>query len=130
MVIDSSALIAILNNESEAESLTAAIGRSDLRLLSAVNWVETAIVIETRYGPQGVKLLDNLIEEGGILVEPVSLEQAASARQAYTRFGKGRHPAALNFGDCFAYALADVNNDLLLFKGDDFSQTDISIVTY
>ena len=128
MVIDSSAIIAILSDENDAEILAQAIQSDPIRLVSGASLLETAIVIESRYGPIGAKKLDEFIELGGFQIEPVSVEQVTLARIAYRRFGKGRHPAALNFGDCFSYALAEAANEPLLFKGNDFSQTDLQFV--
>ena len=128
MVIDSSALIAILGYEPEAEELAAAIQDDPIRLMSAASWLESAIVIEARYGPAGGQKFDELVHVAQIRIEPVTVEQAAAARLAFRTYGKGRHPATLNFGDCFAYALAKVSGEPLLCKGDDFSQTDILLV--
>jgi ribonuclease VapC len=128
MVIDSSALIAILSYEPEAEGLAAAIQDDPIRLMSAASWLESAIVIEARYGPAGGHKLDELMHVAQIKIEPVTVEQAAAARLAFRTYGKGRHPASLNFGDCFTYGLAKVSGEPLLCKGDDFSQTDITLV--
>jgi ribonuclease VapC len=128
MVIDSSALIAILSAESEAESFTEAIALDSVRLLSAASLLETAIVIESRYGSVGGQKLDLLLEKAQIRVESVTVEQISVARFAYQSYGKGKHKAGLNFGDCFAYALAKVTGENLLCKGDDFSQTDLQLV--
>lgn len=128
MVIDSSALIAILSAESETESFTEAIALDSVRLLSAASLLETAIVIESRYGTAGGQKLDLLLEKAQIRVESVTVEQISVARFAYQSYGKGKHKASLNFGDCFAYALAKVTGENLLCKGDDFSQTDLQLV--
>lgn len=125
MVIDSSAIIAILTNEPESEQFIQAIIGDSTRLLSAANFLETAIVIESRYGDVGGQKLDEFIKEASILIEAVTYEQAQIAREAFSRFGKGRHPASLNYGDCFSYALAKLLEQPLLFKGDDFSKTDV-----
>src|SRR4051812_47851350 len=125
MVIDTSALIAILDDEPERRALIEKIEASDTRLLSAGNLVEAAIVIETRYGADGERFLDLFVERAGIDIVPFDLEQAREARLAYSRYGKGRHAARLNFGDCFAYALAITSGEPLLFKGTDFSSTDV-----
>ena len=93
--------------------------------MSAANFLEAGIVIEMQAGPAGGRQLDALLLRAGIQIEPVSANQAYVARQAYLDFGKGRHPAGLNFGDCFAYALAKVMGEPLLYKGHDFPQTDI-----
>ena len=128
MVIDTSALIAILGYETEAAQFAAAIQDDPVRLISAASLLECAIVIEARYGQAGGDKLDELLQAAQIKVEPVTAEQVVAARLAYRTYGKGRHPAGLNFGDCFAYALAKITGEPLLFKGDDFSQTDIQQV--
>lgn len=125
MVIDTSALLTILNYEAEAAQFASAIQDSSSRLISAATVLESAIVIEARYGEAGGKKLDELLAIAQIKIEPVTIEQVTEARLAYRTYGKGRHPAGLNFGDCFSYALAKVTGESLLFKGDDFSQTDI-----
>jgi ribonuclease VapC len=125
MVIDSSVLIAILRDEPDAPDFAAAIADSDTRLLSAANLVEASIVIEGRNGDEGARDLDLLLYRTGIEIVPVDAEQAEAARIAWRRFGKGRHPAGLNFGDCFAYALARVSGLPLLYKGSDFDLTDL-----
>jgi ribonuclease VapC len=126
MVIDSSALLAILQDEPERRALVEAIESADRRCLSVVNLVEASIVLEARRGPTAARFLDTLVERAGIEVVGVDREQGELARRAFARFGKGRHSAGLNFGDCFAYALAQAFGDSLLFKGGDFSQTDIT----
>jgi ribonuclease VapC len=130
LVIDTSALIALLGMEAEAARLAAAIEADATRLISAASVVEAALVIEARYGPAGGRELDLLIAKAGLSVEPVTAEQAEIARQAWRRFGKGRHPAGLNYGDCFSYALAKVTGEPLLFKGTDFPQTNLDVVSY
>ena len=127
MVIDTSALIAILRNEPERAQFIAAIDSVDKRNMSAVSFVETAMIIESRYGPRGILELDMLVSKATINIRSVDLSQAIIARNAFHNFGKGRHPAGLNFGDCFTYALAKMLNEPLLFKGEDFSKTDIRI---
>ena len=127
LVIDSSALIAILANEPEAESCAKAIRAALHRRISAATFVEAAIVIDSRGDPVANRRLDDLIRETSISIEPVDEEQAVIARVAYRDFGRGSgHPARLNFGDCFAYALARRRGEPLLFKGDDFGHTDIA----
>ncbi|GFZ92955.1 ribonuclease VapC [Elstera cyanobacteriorum] len=128
MVIDTSAIIAILLGEPEAPELARAIEDGSPRLLSAANLLETSMVIEARKGDAAGRELDLLLYRAGIDVVPVDQEQAEIARVAWRRYGKGRHPANLNFGDCFAYALAKTTGLPLLFKGDDFNQTDIGRV--
>ena len=130
MVIDTSAVVAILGMEREAARLAEAIEADANRLLSAATLVETGLVIESRYGAAGGRELDVLVAKAGLSIEPVTAEQADVAREAWSRYGKGRHSAALNFGDCFSYALARTTGEPLLFKGDDFTQTDVSIVRY
>jgi ribonuclease VapC len=130
LVIDTSALVALLGMEAEAARLAATIEADATRLISAASVVEAALVIEARFGPAGGRELDLLIAKAGLSVEPVTAEQAETARQAWRRFGKGRHPAGLNYGDCFSYALAKVTGEPLLFKGTDFPQTDLAVVSY
>lgn len=126
MVIDTSALLAILQDEPERRAFNEAIEQADGRRLSTANFVETSIVVEVRYGLEGVRELDMFIERAAIDLVPVDHAQARLARMAFSRYGRGRHRAGLNFGDCFAYALAADLNAPLLFKGDDFSHTDIT----
>ncbi len=128
MVIDSSAIIAILSNEPEAIQFAQAIQTDNVRLLSAATFLEAAIVIEARYGLPGGDKLDEFISAAQIRIESVTPNQASTARLAYRTYGKGRHPAALNYGDCFAYALAIQSDEPLLFKGDDFGQTNVKTV--
>ena len=125
MVIDTSALVAILLDEPERALLVAAIGAADARHLSVAGFVETSMVLFARSGPQAVRHLDRFLDRAGIEVEAVSAAQGRIAREAFERYGKGRHPAGLNFGDCFAYALAVERDEPLLFKGDDFAKTDV-----
>lgn len=128
MVIDSSALIAILSNEIDAPALVKAITTDSVRLMSVASLLETAIVIESRHGLAGGDKLDEFIRVAQIAIQPVTTEQVRIARLAFRFYGKGRHPAALNFGDCFTYALAKFCDEPLLFKGNDFSQTDVQLV--
>ncbi len=127
MVIDSSALAAILFGEPERRPFIEAIEAAGTRLLSVANWVEISIMIEARYGAEGARDLDRFIESAGIEIVPVDAEQGRLASDAWVRFGKGRHRAALNFGDCFAYALASATGHALLFKGEDFVHTDLAV---
>jgi ribonuclease VapC len=129
MVIDTSALIALLLNEADATQIAAAIESASVRLLSAANYLETSIVIESRKGEVGGRELDLLLYRASIEVTPVDQDQAEIARQAWRRYGKGRHPAGLNYGDCFAYALARQRSLPLLYIGDDFARTDIPRAT-
>jgi ribonuclease VapC len=128
MVIDSSAIIAILCLEPDADRFAEAIQDHPNRLMSAASLLESAIVIESRFGEAGSDQLDRLIHTAQIQIEAVTVEQVAAARLAFRSYGKGRHPAGLNYGDCFSYAQAKVLDEPLLFKGDDFNQTDISPV--
>lgn len=128
MIIDTSAVIAILRNEPEAEGFASAIEHADRRRISAANFLEAAVVIDSDRDPVASRCFDDFIREAKLEIEPVTGVHAAVAREAYRRFGKGGgHPAQLNFGDCFAYALAQANGESLLFKGDDFIHTDITI---
>ena len=126
MIVDSSALIAILSDEPEQALFNDALARADVCQMSAATFVEVSIVVEASRGYDGVRDLDLLIATAGIVVVPVDVEQAHVAREAYRQYGKGRQTGArLNYGDCFSYALARVTALPLLFKGEDFSQTDI-----
>ena len=127
MIIDTSALIAILRAEPDASELAHAIERAQDRRISAVNWVETAVVIDTSRDPVASRRFDELVQTAELHVEPVTHDQARIARDAYRDFGKGSgHKAGLNFGDCFAYALAKSTGETLLFNGNDFGHTDIA----
>jgi ribonuclease VapC len=127
MIIDTSAIVAILFNEDDAQIYAEAISRADSCRVSAATFVETAIVVESQTKNNGSRQLDAFIRRAGITIEPVTEEQAHIARQAFTDFGKGRHPAGLNYGDCFSYALSKATREPLLFKGKDFAKTDLSI---
>ncbi len=129
MVLDTSALLALLLDEAEAEEFRAAVEEDTTRLVSAATLLETALVIEARKGEPGGRELDSLIQKAEIVVVAVDAEHVSEARRAYRRFGKGHHTAGLNFGDVFAYALARTSGEPLLFKGDDFAKTDIGRVT-
>lgn len=128
MVIDTSALVAILQREPERRSFIEAIEAADARLMSVATFVEIAIVIDARHGAEGVRDLDHFIARAGIELVPVDAEHGSLAREAFSRFGKGRHRAGLNYGDCFSYALATSAGEPLLFKGDDFLHTDVALV--
>lgn len=128
MVIDTSAILAILLDEPEAPDFERRIAADPVRLISAATLVEAAIVIESRLGDAGGREFDLWLHRLDVEVVPVDADQAQMARRAWRRFGKGRHPAGLNYGDCFAYALAAMRGDPLLFKGDDFSRTDLAAV--
>lgn len=125
MVLDTSALLALLLDEPEAEEFRTAVEEDSTRLVSAATLLETALVIEARKGEPGGRELDALIDKADVIVVPVDAEHVSEARRAYRRFGKGRHEAGLNFGDVFAYALARSAGEPLLFKGTDFAKTDI-----
>ena len=128
MIIDTSAVIAILRGEAEAERFSLALEQaSSPKRMSAATYLEASLVIDASGDPVLSRNLDRLIEIAQIAIEPFTLDQARLARQAYRDFGKGSgHPAQLNFGDCFAYALARTRNAPLLFKGSDFGHTDIA----
>ena len=126
MIVDTSAVLAILFSEGDAATYAKAIAEAGSRRMSAANFVEAAIVVEAQTQASGSRQFDAFFRRAGIVIEPVTEEQAHAARQAYTDFGKGRHAAGLNFGDCFAYALAKIAGEPLLFKGQDFRQTDIT----
>jgi ribonuclease VapC len=126
MIVDTSALIAILRDERDAMDYARAIANAAIRRISAANYVETAAVIDASRDPIASRRFDDLLREARLAIEPVTEAQAHIAREAYRDFGRGSgHPARLNFGDCFAYALAKAMDEPLLFKGDDFTQTDI-----
>lgn len=126
MVIDTSAILAIFLNESEATDLERRIAADPVRLISTATVLEAGIVIEARLGDAGGRELDLWLHRLDAEIVSVDGEQADMARRAWRRFGKGRHPAGLNYGDCFSYALAATRNEPLLFKGDDFSRTDLA----
>ena len=125
IVIDSSALVAILRDEPERRPFIDAIVDHGEPRLSAATYVEASMVMELHLGDRGGREIDVLIEDAGIAIVPVDQAQATLAREAFRRFGKGRHRAALNFGDCFVYALAKTLDAPVLFKGDDFALTDL-----
>lgn len=118
--------MAILQDEPERAAFVRKLARDPVRLLSAANWLEVAILIDDRYGEAGARDLKLLLVEAAVEIVPVTAAQAELARTAYRRFGRGNHPAKLNYGDCFAYALAQETGEPLLFKGEDFGQTDIA----
>jgi ribonuclease VapC len=126
MVIDTSAILAILLDEPERRAFNEAIEAVESRVLSAATFVEVSIVVESRHGAEGLRDLDVFLERAGVELVAVDPEQAHVARRAFSRFGKGRHPAGLNYGDCFSYALATVLGEPLLFNGEDFRQTDVT----
>jgi ribonuclease VapC len=127
MIVDSSALLAILRAEPEASDRAKAIESATSRRVSAANFLETAIVIDGSRDPIASRRFDDLLRVGEFSIEPVTEEQARIAREAYRDFGKGSgHPAQLNFGDCLAYGRAEVTGEPLLFEGNDFSRADIA----
>ena len=126
MIVDTSAVVAIIFNEIEARLFSDVLERAPGCRMSAASYLEAAIVVDGNRIPLVSRRLDDLIRDAGIVIEPVTETQARIAREAYRDFGKGSgHPAQLNFGDCFAYALARDRGEPLLFKGDDFSNTDL-----
>ena len=127
MIVDTSALLAILRDEPEAPACAMAIERAAVRRMSAANFLEAAIVIDLSRSPIASRRFDDLLNAAGMTIEPVTEEQARLGRAAYRDFGKGSgHRAQLNFGDCFAYALARATGEPLLFKGQDFTHTDVT----
>jgi ribonuclease VapC len=127
MVIDTSALAAIFFGEPERPKFLAAITAADSRLVSAASVLETGIVLEGRQGEAAGREFDLFVVRANLQIVPVDAEQADLARSAWRKYGKGRHPAGLNFGDCFSYALAKASGEPLLAKGTDFSGTDIAV---
>jgi len=125
VIVDTSAIIAILFNEEDAQTYAEAITQAESCRMSAATFVETAIVVEAQTKNNGGRQLDAFIRRAAIAIEPVTEEQAHIARQAFIDFGKGRHPAGLNYGDCFSYALSKTTREPLLFKGKDFAKTDL-----
>lgn len=125
MILDTSAVAAIFFEEPEREQYAKIIHDAERCRISAANFVELSLVIDGQLGADALHQCDIFIRRARIVVEPVGVEQAYVARQAFHDFGKGRHVAALNFGDCFAYALAKVTGEPLLYKGDDFRKTDV-----
>lgn len=125
MVIDTSAIVAIALNEPEATAFEQRIADDPVRLISAATVLEAAMVLETRLGEPGGSELDLWLHKVGVEIVAVEPDHADQARRAWRRYGKGRHPAGLNYGDCFSYALAALSGEPLLYKGNDFSQTDM-----
>jgi len=128
MVIDSSAVLAVLLDEPEARAFIEAIDRDPARTMSVASFVECSIVLDTRFGADGVRNLDLFVARAAVNLVAVDVDQAYVARQAFRNYGKGRHAASLNFGDCFAYALSRTSAEPLLFKGADFTLTDVDPV--
>jgi ribonuclease VapC len=125
MIVDTSAVLAVLLGEGDAASYAAAIGAAEFCSLSAATFVEISIVAEARGGDAGVRRWEAFFRQARMVVEPVTEEQARAAAEAWSKYGKGRHAAGLNFGDCFSYALSKVSGEPLLFKGADFFNTDV-----
>ena len=125
MIVDSSAVLAVLLHETDAKHYAGVIMTAAPCRMSVANVLEASIVVESRGGTAARHELDVFLERAEIELAAVTAEHMEAARRAWRRFGKGNHPAALNYGDCFAYALASVKGEPLLFKGEDFSQTDI-----
>ena len=126
MIVDTSAILAVLFDESDAVRMANSLYEAPSRSMSVVNFLEAATVLESRQGTEVGYRLDAFLESVRIDLAPVTVRQAELARDAWRRFGKGRRPRGLNLGDCFAYALAADTGEPLLFKGDDFAQTDIT----
>ncbi len=127
MIVDTSAIIAVLRDESDADELVTFMVKAPTCRISAANYLEAAIVVDNNNNPVLSRRLNDLLRDLKMEIEAVTVVQAETARQAYRDFGKGRHRAGLNFGDCFAYALAKEKDEPLLFKGDDFRHTDIEV---
>ncbi len=125
MIIDTSAIVAAIRGEPSAPAVLDALVRSDSCRMSAGTALELAIVLDNSGEPRLAGAAEALLRDAGTVIDPVTAEQVAVARQAYRDYGKGRHPAGLNFGDCFAYALAKVTGEPLAFVGEDFAKTDI-----
>lgn len=128
MIVDSSALIAVLFDEPDAAVFAKALAEATTLRISAANYVEAAVVVESQIPTLGGRQFDTLLRRAGIRIESVTEEQALLARHAYADYGKGHHPAGLNFGDCFAYALSKATCEPLLFKSNNFRQTDVEAV--
>ena len=125
MVLDTAAALAILLDEPERRTFAEAIERDPVRAMSVASFVECSIVLQARFGPDGVRDLDLLLARAQVSLLPVDVDQAYVAREAFRSFGRGRHAAGLNYGDCFAYALSRTLGEPLLFKGGDFALTDV-----
>jgi len=127
MVIDTSVMVAIMLHEPDAPKLLAKMADAKTRITSACSYMEMSMVVIARRGEEAAGDIDRALYEANVAIVPISVQLAKIARDAFIRFGKGRHPAGLNFGDCFSYALALQTNSTLLFKGNDFSKTDIRV---
>ncbi len=129
MIVDTSAIMAIVLGEMESETFLRRIATATIRRISVGTWIELGVVVERRH-PAKAHVVDKFLRSGKFVIEPATVEQAEIARRAYRQYGQpSRHPARLNFGDCFAYALAKVSGEPLLFKGDDFIHTDVTSAT-
>lgn len=126
MILDTSAIISILFGEEDACIYAKALNEAELSRISTATFIETAMVVEKYANSSGGRLFDDLLRRANFIIEPFTVEQAHIARQAFLDFGKGRHPAGLNFGDCFVYALAKSSGEPLLFKGGDFAKRILS----
>lgn len=125
MILDTSAMVAILYREPEAPAFAQLIHDAEVCRISVASYVELSLVVESQLGPEGMRQAEAFFRRARVVIEPVTLDHGDMARQAFLDFGKGRHKAGLNFGDCFSYALAKATGEPLLFKGADFAQTDI-----
>lgn len=125
MILDTSAIVAVLYGEPEATEFATLIHDAEECRISVANFVELSMVVESQLGPKGMRQAELFLRRAGVVIEPITVDHGELARQAFLDFGKGRHKAGLNFGDCFSYALAKATGEPLLYKGDDFSQTDI-----
>ena len=125
MIVDSSAVMAIFLQEPDSERFLQAIAENELRRMSVANWLEVTMVIGGRDDATAQERFERFVDRMSLELVPVSVEQATAAHEGWRRFGRGNHPARLNYGDCFAYALAKTSGEPLLYKGDDFPQTDI-----
>jgi ribonuclease VapC len=129
VILDTSAMVAILYREPEAAKFVRLVHDAEACRMSVASWLELAMVVENQLGPEGMRQAEAFFRRAGVVIEPVTPDHGELARQAFLDFGQGRHRAGLNFGDSFAYALAKATGEPLLFKGDDFSQTDIEAAT-
>lgn len=130
MIVDSSAILAVLKGESDADAIGDALINAAVCRMSAVTYVEAAVVTDGNKNPVLSRKFDDVLRDVEMQIESVTLKQAEIARQAYRDFGKGRHQAGLNLGDCFSYALAKEKDEPLLFKGKDFLHTDVEVATF
>lgn len=128
MIVDSSALLAMIFRELEAERITAALAEAEFCAMGAPTWAETAIVLAAKLGEASRPILARLIEDLDLAIVPFTAAHGRQAREAFLRFGRGRHPADLNYGDCLTYAVAKLSRQPLLFVGDDFGRTDLEAV--